>query len=187
MNSKSGEVEQWELFPNEHRADAKLIRSFKMNTQTEGMTADDETATLYIGEELAGIWKFEAEPDGSNEGAFIENSSEENPNIKYDIEGLALYKKNNDEGYLVASSQGNYSYAVFQLEGSHKYLGSFRIADGVVDGAEETDGIEITSVSIPGYPKGLLVVQDGFNYDGREKKSQNFKLISWKEVEELFR
>lgn len=187
MNSKAGEVEQWELFDTQNRLDARLVRSFSVSTQTEGMVADDETGMLYLGHEMAGIWKFDAEPDGSTEGIFIENSSEINPNIKYDIEGLAIYDSGNGKGYLVASSQGNYSYAVFERQGDNKYLGSFRIVDGKIDGVEETDGIEITSVPLPGFRKGLLVVQDGYNYDGHKKKSQNFKLISWKDVEKLIK
>jgi 3-phytase len=55
VNGKSGEVEQYELFAAENKVDAKLVRSLKLGTQTEGMVADDETGTLYIGEEQAGI------------------------------------------------------------------------------------------------------------------------------------
>jgi 3-phytase len=186
VNGKSGEVEQYELFAAENKVDAKLVRTLKLGTQTEGMVADDETGNLYIGEEVAGIWKFDAEPDGSTEGKFIAKSSEENANIKYDVEGLAIYSTDSVNGYLVASSQGNYSYAVFERQGDNKYLGSFRITEGTVDAVEETDGLDISNVPLPGFPKGILVVQDGFNYDGKKKKSQNYKYISWDEVENLF-
>ncbi len=188
MNSKAGEVEQWELFQSAEKIDARLVRSFKLNTQTEGMVADDEMAMLYIGEEVAGIHKIGAEPDAGNKVNPIPFSSEENNNIRYDIEGLAIYKTSPKNGYLLASSQGNYSYAVFERQGNNKYLGSFRIADGDIDGVEETDGIDVTNVPLGSqFPKGMLVVQDGYNYDGKKLKSQNFKYISWKEIEELFR
>lgn len=186
MNSKAGEVEQWELYDADNEIDAKLVRSFSLGTQTEGMVADDETGILYIGEEQAGIYKFMAEPDKPALGTKIANSSEGNPNIKYDIEGLAIYNTGNGNGYLVASSQGNYSYAIFERQGDNKYLGSFRITDGVVDGVEETDGLDISNVSLPGFPKGILIVQDGFNYDGRKKKSQNFKIVDWRNIAEFF-
>jgi len=188
MNSKAGEVEQYELFPSDEkcRVDARLVRSFSVGTQTEGMVADDENAVLYLGHEVAGIWKFDAEPDGSNEGTFIESSSEDNPNIKYDIEGLAIYDTGNGEGFLVASSQGNYSYALFERQGNNKYLGSFRITNGEIDGVEETDGLEVTNVSLgKNFPSGILVVQDGFNYDENKKKSQNFKIVNWTEIEKI--
>jgi 3-phytase len=186
VNGKSGEVEQYELFAADNKVDAKLVRSFQLGTQTEGMVADDETGNLYIGEEVAGVWKFDAEPNGSSKGIFIKNSSEENPNIKYDVEGLAIYATDSVNGYLVASSQGNYSYSIFERQGDNKYLGSFRITDGEIDGVEETDGLEISNVSLPGFPKGILVVQDGFNYDDRKKKSQNYKIVSWESVEVYF-
>ena len=185
VNSKAGEVEQWELFAAEEKIDAKLVRSFKLGTQTEGMLADDGSGILYVGEEQAGIWKFDAEPEGAVTGIHIENSSDKNPNIKYDIEGLAIYSTDSVNGFLVASSQGNYSYAVFERQGDNRYLGSFRITDGVTDAVEETDGLDITNVQLPGFEGGMLVVQDGFNYDGRKKKSQNYKLIPWIEVKNV--
>ncbi|MFW6371928.1 MAG: phytase, partial [Bacteroidota bacterium] len=184
LNSKAGEVEQWELFEQDGGIDARLVRSFEVNTQTEGMVADDEAGILYLGHEVAGIWKFDAEPDGENEGEFVDDSSEDNPAITYDIEGLAIYDSGSREGYLVASSQGNNSFALFERQGNNSYLGSFKIIDGKTDGVEDTDGIDITGVPLgPDFPKGLLVVQDGINYDGQERKSQNFKLVSWEAIE----
>lgn len=186
MNSKEGEIEQWELFEESGKIDAKLVRSFRVNTQTEGMVADDETGIIYIGEEIAGIHKFDAEPGGDNKGKLISLSSEANENIKYDIEGLAIYNSGKGKGYLIASSQGNYSYAVFERQGDNKYLGSFRIIDGAIDGVEETDGIDVTHVNLGGkFSRGMFVVQDGYNYEGEKHQSQNFKYISWAEIEKL--
>ena len=91
------------------------------------MVADDETAVLYIGEEKKGIWKFDAEQDNNPEDSLINESSEKNQNIRFDIEGLALYQSSEGKGFLVASSQGNYSYAVFERHGENNYIGSFSI------------------------------------------------------------
>jgi len=187
LNSKAGEVEQWELFESGEKVDARLVRSFSVETQTEGMVADDSTAIVYIGEELAGIYRFEAEPDGSTEGTFLAMSSAENPDIHYDIEGLTIYPTDSLNGYLIASSQGSYSYAVFERQGNNRYLGSFRIVDGTIDGVEETDGIDVTTVALgTAYPKGMFVVQDGFNYEGKKLTSQNYKMISWADIESFF-
>lgn len=187
LNSKAGEIEQWQLFAKNDKIDAKLVRSWDVGTQTEGVAADDENAVVYIGEEVAGIFKFDAEPDGSTEGTLIPKSTAENEDIHYDIEGLAIYATDSVNGYLIASSQGSYSYAIFERQGNNKYLGSFRIADGDIDSVEETDGLDITSVPLgTKYPKGLLVVQDGYNYDGEELVSQNFKYLSWEDIEKFF-
>jgi len=188
VNSKAGEVEQWELLPEGKMVNAKIVRSFHLSTQTEGMVADDVNGILYLGEEVAGIHKFDAEPGGSAEGKIISLSSEENPNIRYDIEGLTIYPTDSVNGYLVASSQGNYSYAIFERQGDNQYIGSFRIIDGTIDGVEETDGIDVSNVSLgEDYPKGIFVVQDGYNYDGDELVSQNYKFISWEAIEDLFK
>ncbi|WP_163322405.1 phytase [Draconibacterium mangrovi] len=187
LNSKAGEVEQWLLIAKGDKIDANLVRSWSLGTQTEGVIADDKPGEVYIGEEVAGIYKFDAEPDDSTVGKLISMSTEKNPDMHYDIEGLAIYATDSVNGYLVASSQGSYSYAVFERQGDNKYLGSFRITDGDVDGVEETDGIDITNIALGAqYPKGMLVVQDGYNYDGEELVSQNFKYISWEAIEKLF-
>ena len=188
VNSKSGEVEQWELLPDGSLIDAQLVRQFTLDTQIEGMVADDENKVLFIGEEINGIWKFDAEPDSNSEGVKLAESSEtDNDNIRFDIEGLAIYYLPNGNGYLVASSQGNYSYAMFQRKAPHQYLGSFRITDGLVDGAEETDGLEIYSNPInQDFQHGLLVVQDGYNYDSGKTQAQNFKLVAWEDLATLF-
>jgi 3-phytase len=50
-----------------------------------------------------------------------------------------------------------------------------------IDGASETDGLEVTSAPLgERYPAGLLVVQDGRNLAPEER--QNFKFVSWQEV-----
>jgi len=185
MNSKAGEVEQFELVALNNKIDAKLVRNLKLNSQTEGMVADDEKGILYVGEENVGIWKYDAEPTGLTDGKLIPKSSKENPTIEYDIEGLAIYNMGSGKGYLIASIQGNDSYAVFERQGMNKYLGSFRITDGLVDGAEGTDGLDATSQKLPGFEKGFLIVHDGDNYEGRRLESQNFKIIPWEKIEDI--
>ncbi|MGE4587586.1 MAG: phytase [Mangrovibacterium sp.] len=188
VNSKRGEVEQWELFATDSLIDARLVRSLKLETQVEGMVADDRHQTLFVGQEVAGIWKFNAEPDGGQQAVLLEKCSmNDNEQIRYDIEGLALYLLPGGEGYLVASSQGNYSYAVYERKSPHTYLGSFRITGGKIDGAEETDGLDIYSYGLnEDFAHGLLVVQDGFNVDGEQAFPQNFKLVAWEDIAALF-
>lgn len=188
MNSKAGEVEQWELFAADSLIDAKLVRTFNLNGQVEGVVADDENQLVYIGKEEDGIWKFEAEPDASTEGTRLDKSGEkDNENIRSDIEGLAIYYLPNGKGYLLASSQGNYSYAVFERKAPHTYIGSFKLSDGEVDGVEETDGIEIFSSYLnEDFKHGLFVAQDGYNYDNEGKAAaQNFKLVPWERIAAL--
>ncbi len=154
----------------------------KLASQLEGCVFDDETGTLYVGEENTGVWKASYR-DGALAAPRIVAEIGKANGMKADVEGLALYKTGETSGYLIASSQGNNSYALFDREGENAFLGRFRIAGGeTVDGAEETDGIEATSASLGAdFPAGLLVVQDGFN--DPSGSPQNFKIVDWRAVE----
>jgi 3-phytase len=185
VNGLDFNTEQWELFMNNNHINGKIVRNIKLGSQVEGMVADDENGLLYISEEDKGIWKFSAEPGETKPSELLKYSTVgTNPNIVSDLEGLTIYKQSNDTGYLIASSQGNSSYAVFDRTTPNKYLGSFKIVNGSnTDGTDETDGLDVTSYPLGKmFPKGLLVVQDGINFDNGIRAAQNFKLIRWDSI-----
>ena len=183
VNSKDGEVEQWELTDDgSGRVAGERVRSFGVESQTEGCVADDELGDLYLGEENRGIWQFGAEPDAGDTGTLIAEVSPSGPLVA-DVEGLTLTYGDDGTGFLIASSQGDDSYAVYRREGDHAHVGSFRIrasgASGGIDGVEDTDGIDVTTAELgPSFPAGLFVAQDGVN-DGED---QNFKLVPLQDV-----
>lgn len=177
---KDGEVEQWELFEVSDQIDAKLVRKISVGSQTEGIVADDEYGRLYIGEENKALWRYNAEPNANNERIRI--VSVRQPNMKSDFEGVTIYNSGSGKGYLILSSQGNNSYAVFDRI-TNIYKGSFSLKDGIVDGVIDTDGIDVTPVSFgEKYPKGFFIAQDYDNTDGVQKKNQNFKIVSWEKI-----
>ena len=75
----------------------------------------------------------------------------------------------------MASSQGNHTFVVYRRDGNNEFVKKFRIGNGsATDGAEETDGIDVTTANLgPAFPYGVFVAQDGFN----DKGNQNFKLV----------
>jgi 3-phytase len=182
VNGKSGEVEQWHLFATpDDKIDAKLVRTFRLDGQPEGCVADDELGFLYIGEEDKGIWKFSAHPDSSDSRILVDDVSSEY--LQADIEGITIFYSENGGGYLIVSSQGNNSYAVYERNGINAYIGSFVIVDGEIDGTSETDGIDVCNKFLGRqFPHGIFVAQDGDNYDGDKKLNQNFKLVSWEHI-----
>ena len=116
----------------------------------------------------------------------------ETPSLVPDVEGLTIYYGEDGNGYLVASSQGNNTFAIYDRAGSNSYLGSFAVED-----VEETDGIDVTNVPLgEDYPAGLLVVQDGSNEpavvfadpsDGEiQNFNTNFKYVSLADFAEIF-
>lgn len=188
MNGKSGIIEQWELVSHgEGEIAGQVVRKLQVASQPEGMVADDELGYLYVGEEGRGIWKFMAEPDASKDPQFLTESDSTNSKIQYDVEGLSIYYAPDKKGYLIASIQGNNSYAIFERGGENKYLGSFEIKGNGIDGVEETDGIDVVSLDLgEPFSKGMFIAQDGYNHEGNVELPQNFKLVSWEKIARLF-
>jgi 3-phytase len=187
--AKDGAGEQWEVTAGENNlVRLTRVRSFSFESQTEGLVADDELGYLYAAEEGHCIWKIPADPDKEALKVKIALSDSLNPNIVYDLEGLAIYYgKEPYQGYLLASVQGNNSYALFERKEENRYLGSFYIGTDITDGTEDTDGLEVTSSALGSmYPNGILVVQDGYNYEGDSLATQNFKIIPWERIAGLF-
>lgn len=182
VNSKQGEVVQWQFAAEGDVVKAKIVRQLNLGKQLEGMVADDATGTLFIGAEEQAIWYTTIIPAEKQPKMIVESDLSKNIYMEEDIEGLAIYRTDKQQ-YLLASSQGNYSYAVFDLNPPYKYIGSFRIVDGVVDGVQETDGIEAISTPLGNqFPEGIFVAQDGFNKDNGKSQTQNFKVVDWRKI-----
>jgi 3-phytase len=177
--SKSGDVEQFELVDNgAGKVDAKSVRTFKVGTVVEGCVADDEHGHFYVAEEAVGIWKYGAEPDAGTTRTQVDKTG--GGHLMADVEGLAIAYGKDGKGHLIVSSQGNYSYVVYKREGNNEFVRKFRVGNGeTIDGAEETDGIDVTTANLgPAFPQGVFVVQDGFN----DKGNQNFKLVPFQMI-----
>jgi 3-phytase len=184
VNDKSGLYRQWELKDSGNgRVRVEQRRDFSVPSQPEGCVADDEYGVMYVGEEGAALWKFSAAPDGGSEGKVITTVAD-NPALRNDIEGVTLYYGKDGAGYVIVSSQGNDSYAVYERGGENAYLGSFVIvanAELNMDGASETDGIDVISTALgERFPYGLFVAQDGRNL--MPMANQNYKVVPWEPI-----
>lgn len=183
MNDKSGLFQQYKLTGDNESVSAQLVREFSVPSQPEGCSADDKTAQLFLGEEDEGIWFIGAEPTAGNKPVMLQTV---NDLLVDDVEGMEIYHAK-DARYLVVSSQGDYSYVLYKIiDGttpSLAFAGKFAISNNLelaIDGVSETDGLTVTSAALPGYPEGVLIVQDGYNR--MPQAPQNFKIIDWREV-----
>ncbi|MFC3094006.1 phytase [Alteromonas sediminis] len=168
---KTGLIEQYELREQKQSLDLVMTDSYQLSSQLEGCVADDKRNRLFVGEEEYGIWVFDGAADKLTQPLLIDKVGSNN-GIVADIEGLTLF--HSSAPLLIASSQGNDSFAVYEATPPYTFKSRFRVvANTQVDGAQETDGIDVTNTSLPGFPNGLFVAQDGFNDDGK----QNFKLV----------
>ncbi|MFZ4575417.1 MAG: phytase [Phycisphaerales bacterium] len=178
VNDKSGRVEQWiVVVDTQQKASATFARSWKLSSQVEGMVADDQTGSLFIGEEAVGVWHVDLRA-ASAVPTRVASATAAGPLVA-DVEGVALATTARGP-ILLVSSQGSNSYAVYAAKPPFEPLGSFRISAGALGSVEETDGIEVCQrVRTPRFPTGLFVAQDGLN----EPRPQNFKMVSWTDIE----
>lgn len=176
--------------------------------QVEGMVVDPETGTLYAGQETVGIWRLDAGLRGTPKlidkvreygvpGTYDEETEECAPgtdpgyggtHLSADVEGLTVLHRKDGDGYLLASSQGDNSFAAYDREigDRNTYEGGFRVtaASETLDGTEESDGAAVLNKPLGRkYPHGLLVVQDGADKPGEpDRDATNFKFVPLKPV-----
>ncbi|MEA5568200.1 phytase [Anabaena sp. UHCC 0399] len=200
----TGDIAQFKLIDQGNgKIGAERVREFTIpadegiDPQTEGMVADQETGFLYIGQENIGIWKFSAEPDGSNTGKLIDKVKALGGSyLTSDVEGLTIYYGQDGKGYLLVSSQGDNTFAVYSREGNNEYLGSFAVGNnGAIDSVQESDGADVVNVPLgANFPFGLFVTQDGSNDPPRlveddgelENVNINFKFVPWENIAHAF-
>ena len=171
---KDGTIRQIEL--DVATASGRIVRTMKLNTQSEGCVVDPRTARLYVAEEDVGIWRFDARASGSTTA--VKLAGVDGKRLVADVEGLAIAAEGaGSGGWLVASSQGDNTFSVYRLA-DERFAGRFRIAEGRLGSTQETDGIAVMTGDFgPAFPQGLMVAQDGEN-----SPAQNFKLVGWGKI-----
>lgn len=148
-------AEQYELMDNgKGGVTGRRVRTW-VQPKSEGCVADDETGRLYIGEEGAGIWELGAEPEDETPGRIVIPVTQHG--FKADVEGLTILYGPDKAGYLIASSQGNGQYKVFDRKPPHAYVATFTLS-----GVRQTDGIDVLNVSLgPKFPAGVFTAHNG--------------------------
>ena len=176
--------------------------------QIEGLVVDADEEELYIGQEDVGVWKVDADLDDEPEmvdrvrqfgiPAVYDPVSDEcvegadpgygGEHITADTEGVTLFRGPSGRQYLIVSSQGDYTYSVYDTSDDDEWAGSFRVAPGTAaDGSEETDGIAATGQALgTAFPHGLFIAQDGYNApasgDDGDRTDTNYKLVDLSDV-----
>ena len=179
VTSEGGNVQQWELFDDNGKVNAAMVRSFAVGSITEGCVADDTHAVLYLAEENVGIWKYGAEPEAGVSRTLVDATGPKG-HLTADVEGLTLYYASDGTGYLIASSQGANQFVVYRRKEPNDYVMTFAVTNSPsIDGVRGTDGIDVVNFPLgPAFPFGFFIAQDGKNDTG----NQNFKLVPWEHI-----
>ena len=189
-NDSNGSIRQFGLFDDGGSISGHLERAWDVGSLTEGLVVDDGRRSLFVGQEDVGIWRYDADPGTpTGPGDRVPVGQGAGQVKARDVEGLALLHVGDprgEGGYLLASEQGNNTYAILERvdhdgDGSlYEYLDRFAIVSGNgIDGTNDTDGIEAVSTGLGAtFAGGLFIAQDGSNDSG----GQNYKLVSWDDV-----
>ena len=175
VGDKDGLVQQWQVDPD---LTARITAEHRFASQTEGCVVDAESNHLYVGEEATGIWQIDLANNNQTLVSIIDGKL-----LVADVEGLDIYRDTN-RNWLLASSQGDNSYLIIDMDDDFAVIGKFRIAANTangIDGTSETDGIAIFSGSLPEFPAGVFVAQDGENT--APAANQNFKIVDWRAID----
>lgn len=181
--------------------------------QVEGMAVDQEEHVLYAAQEAVGLWRVELDDaefekpelldrvreygtpwtyDTAEEECVVDTAHDPGfggEHLSADAEGITVYHAGDGAGYVLASSQGDNTFAVYDREGDNAFLGSFAIGDGATtDGVQHSDGSTVVNVPLGrSFPQGMLITHDGeaTPADG-EREGTNFKFTPWQSVAGAF-
>jgi 3-phytase len=142
--------------------------------EIEALVVDDGAGYVYYSDERFGIRKYHADPDhpeAARELAVIGRDG-----YHGDREGLAIYETGERSGFLVSSDQvpGSTRLRLFRREGSASNPHDHAEVRTFVTASDSTDGLDVTSRALPGYPRGLLLMMNA--------GPRNFLIYDWREI-----
>jgi 3-phytase len=139
--------------------------------EIEAVVVDDAPGYVYYSDERYGIRKYHADPDhvdAARELAVLGTDG-----YLGDREGLAIYDTGAGKGFLVSSDQlsDGTRLKLFRREGTQGNPHDHSEVWTVPTVSDATDGLEVTSRTLPGFPNGLLVMMNA--------GARNFLLYDW--------
>lgn len=154
----SGEyLYQYELTDNKGTVTANLVRKFghySGKKEIEAIMVDNELGYIYYADETQGIRKYYADPaKGNEELAFFGQKD-----FKRDHEGIALYKTNSKEGYILISDQQANNFVVYKREGENGNANDHKMIAKIPFSTIECDGADAVNFNFGGsFTNGMLV------------------------------
>jgi len=125
------------------------------NKEIEALSVDALRGVVFASDETFGLRKYSADP-------MVEDANDELAQFGLtgfarDHEGSAVFRRGNERPLLFVSDQQAGELRVFELEGPVEAPHRHALVGRIKYAARETDGIELTTQALPGFPGGLLV------------------------------
>jgi 3-phytase len=88
-------------------------------------------------------------------------------------EGISIYKHDDGTGYILVSDQQANQFHVFPREGTANNQHDHPELQVLKTSTVESDGSDVTSVSLPGFPRGFFVAMSD---------DQTFQIYRWEDL-----
>lgn len=155
---------------------ATLVRrfgAFSGRGEIEAVAVDDSLGYVYYSDERYAIRKYHADPDHPD--AARELAVFGTTGYGGDREGLAIYSAAEGTGWIVSSDQsGNARVLLYRREGRPGKPHDHSEVQTVTTESDETDGLDVVSRPLPGYPRGMLVMMNS--------GARNFLIYDWRSI-----
>ena len=170
---EEGYLEEYLLTDNERgEVTGKLVRkfgAFSGKKEIEAVAVDNELGYIYYCDEHEGIRKYYADPAKGNKelalfgkGDFLE-----------DNEGISIYKSTDSTGYLIVSDQSANRFNIYPRVGKGANQNDYEKICSIPMSTNNSDGNEVTSIPLPGFPDGLFVAMSD---------NRTFQLYRWQDL-----
>jgi 3-phytase len=142
--------------------------------EIEAVVVDDALGYVYYSDERYGIRKYHADPDRADAARELAVIGADG--YVGDREGLAIYETDEGRGFLVSSDQvaNGTRLKVYRREGAPGSPHDHSEARTVLTVSDDTDGLDVASRALPGFPQGILVMMNS--------SARNFLLYDWRAV-----
>ncbi|MDN4165786.1 phytase [Cytophagales bacterium LB-30] len=151
---------------------ATVVRKFGQwsgKKEIEAIAVDNQLGFVYCSDETVGVRKYYAHPDSSN----IELALFGTTGFARDHEGISIYQSTDSTGFILVSDQQANQFQIFSREGKGSNPHEHELIKVVRVSTNESDGSEVTSVPLPGFPKGLFVAMSD---------DKTFQLYRWEDI-----
>jgi 3-phytase len=140
--------------------------------EIEAIAVDNELGYVYYSDEGYGVRKFHADPVADDSDEQLAEFGREG--FAEDREGISIYKQADGTGYILVSNQQANSFNIYRREGEAGNPHSHTLLKSVDASTIESDGSDVTSTALPGFPRGLFVAMSNGTV---------FHYYAWEDIE----
>jgi len=151
---------------------ATLVRKFgnwSGKKEIESIAVDNKLGYVYASDETVGVRKYYVHPDSSN----VELALFGTTGFTRDHEGISIYQSTDTTGFILVSDQQANQFQIFSREGTASNPHNHQLIKVVKVSTNESDGSDVTSVPLPGFPKGLFVAMSD---------NRTFQIYKWEDI-----